>query len=71
MINASNLNYQETISQIDELKSLIEKLEKNVSSQLPQGITNEFISTKNDFLNWVEEVEFTLDNYKKWALVSD
>ncbi|MDP1760527.1 MAG: hypothetical protein Q8L01_03755 [Candidatus Woesebacteria bacterium] len=65
MINASNPNYQETISQIDELKFLIEKLENNVSLQLPQGVTNEFISAKNNFLNWVEEVEFTLGNYKK------
>ena len=65
MIDTRNLNYQETISQIEELKNLIAKLEKNVSLQLPQGVTNEFISTKNSFINWVEEVEFTLDDYKK------
>lgn len=65
MIDTSNPNYSETISQIDELESLITKIEKNVSLQLPQGITNEFISTKNSFFNWVEEVEFTLENYKK------
>jgi hypothetical protein len=65
MIDARNPNYQETIFQIGELKFLIEKLEKNVLLQLPQGITNKFISTKNSFVNWVEEVEFTLENYKK------
>lgn len=65
MIDARNPNYSETISQIGELKFLIEKLEKNVSLQLPQGVANEFISTKNNFVNWVEEVEFTLDDYKK------
>lgn len=65
MIDARNQNYQKTISQIGELKFLIEKLEKNVLLQLPQGIANEFISTKNSFVNRVEEVEFTLDDYKK------
>mgnify|MGYP001588032693 CR=1 FL=1 len=65
MIDASNPNYSETLSLIDELKSLLEKLEKNVLFQVPQGVSDEFISTKNSFLNWVEEVEFTIENYKK------
>ena len=65
MIDARTPNYSETILQIEELESLITKLEKNISLQLPQGITNKFLATKNKFLNWVEEVEFTLENYKK------
>lgn len=64
MIDARKPNYSETLLQIEELKSLITKLDKNVSLQLPQGVTNQYISTKNSFFNWVEEVEFTLENYK-------
>lgn len=64
MIDARKPNYSETILQAEELKSLIAKLEKNVSFQVPQGIACKFIATKNKFLNWVEEVEFTLENYE-------
>ena len=64
MIDASNLNYSETLSQIGELYELIEKLEKNFYSQLPQGVSNKLTSAKDAFINWVEEAEFTLQNYK-------
>jgi len=60
MIDTRNLNYTETLSQIEELKDLISKTEKNVSSQLPQGVASEFILRKNMFMNWVEEVESVL-----------
>lgn len=65
MIDARKPNYLETILQIEELKFLVEKLEKNLWSQVPQGITDKFSATKNEFLNWIEEVEFTLENYQK------
>lgn len=65
MIDARKPNYSETILHAEELKSLIAKLEKNVSFQAPHGITDKFVATKNKFLNWVEEVEFTLENYEK------
>ena len=64
MINASNQNYSEILSQIAELQDLIVGLDKNISTQLPQGISNKFTSTKDAFMNWVEEAEFTLQNYK-------
>ena len=51
MIDARKQNYSETILQAEELKSLIEKLERNVSFQAPQGITDKFVATKNKFLN--------------------
>lgn len=64
MIDTRNQNYSETLSQIEELQDLVDRLEKNISLQLPQGISNEFSSTKEVFINWVEEAEFTLQNYK-------
>ena len=64
MIDSRKPNYSETLAQIEELRCLIEKLERNVSSQLPQNITDKFLTTKNKFFNWVEEVEFTIENYK-------
>ena len=65
MIDASNQNYSETLSQISELYGLVDELEKKFYSQLPQGISNEIISAKEVFINWVEEAEFVLvQDYK-------
>ncbi|MCR4264460.1 MAG: hypothetical protein NUV98_07150 [Candidatus Roizmanbacteria bacterium] len=66
MINASRPNYSETLSKIEELKDLVEELEEKFSWQVPQGITNELTLAKKDFLNWIEEAEFTIENYKKY-----
>ena len=60
-----NQNYGETLDQAEELRLLIDKLEKNVCLQLPQGVANKFVSAKNDLVNWVEEIEFILvQDYK-------
>ena len=64
MIDTRNQNYSETLSQMAELQDLISALEKNISLQLPQGVTDKFISSKEKFMNWVEEAEFVLQNYK-------
>ncbi|OHA53945.1 MAG: hypothetical protein A2Z62_01330 [Candidatus Terrybacteria bacterium RIFCSPLOWO2_02_42_20] len=64
MIDTRNQNYSETLSQIAELQDLVDMLEKNISLQLPQGVVNKFISTKNKFINWVDEAEFILQDYK-------
>jgi hypothetical protein len=56
----ANTNYTDTLLKIEELKSLIIELEKNIYNQIPQGITKEFDESKKDFLNWIEEIEFTL-----------
>lgn len=64
MIDESNQNYSETLSQISELYDLVDELEKKFYSQLPQGISNEITSAKEVFINWIEEAEFTLQNYK-------
>ena len=64
MINTRNQNYSETLSQIAELQDLVDMLEKNISLQLPQGVANKFVSTKDKFISWVEEAEFILQDYK-------
>ncbi len=63
MVDARKPNYLETILQIEDLMFLIEKIEKNILSQLPQGITKEFLATKKEFFDWVEEAQFTLEEY--------
>lgn len=67
MIDASNPNYSETLSKIEELKDLIEELEEKFSRQVPQGITNKLTLAKKDFLNWIEEAEFTLEEFRKYC----
>ncbi len=65
MIDASNPNYSKTLSQLEKLTYLIEDLEEKFSSQLPQGLAEKFTSSKKDFLEWVEEIMFTLEEYRK------
>lgn len=65
MIDASNPNYVDTLLQIDELRFSIERIEKNLSNQIPQGLNDKFVSSKNALMNWVEEIEFTLTDYIK------
>ena len=65
MIDARNPNYSETLLEIDELKSLFEKLEQKFYAQIPHGLNDKFVSSKNILLNWLEEIEFTIGDYKK------
>jgi len=65
MIDCRNLNYEETLQQISQLKEDIERLEKNIHEQVPWGLAEKFVSRKLPFLNWLEEIEFLLNEYEK------
>lgn len=65
MIDASNPNYTETFRQIDDLRFTMEKIEKLFYLQIPQGLKSEFDLSKNTLLHWLEEIEFTLQDYNK------
>ncbi len=62
-IDNSNPDYSGTLYKIEELKDLIQELEKRFSGQVPQGITNELAFAQKDFLDWIEEIEFTLGEF--------
>jgi uncharacterized Zn finger protein len=63
MVDSSNPNYVETLIYIGELTSVIEKINKNVNQQIPYGVTKNYNKTRDEFLNWVEEIEFHLIEY--------
>lgn len=63
MTDCRNLNHSETLHQISKLKEDIERLEKNIHEQVPWGLAENFVSSKLMFLNWVEEIEFLLNEY--------
>jgi len=63
MIDARNPNYSETILQMEELKTILLKIERNALFQLPQDLTNKLFASKDNFMNWIDEAEFTLRNY--------
>jgi hypothetical protein len=56
----ANTDYTSSLLKIEQLKTLILELEENIYDQIPQGITNEFDSSKLIFLNSLEEMEITL-----------
>jgi hypothetical protein len=64
MIDCRDLNYEETLQQISQLKEDIECLEKNINEQVPWGLAENFVSSKLTFLNWLEEIEFLLNEYE-------
>ncbi|MFC1453654.1 hypothetical protein ACFLQL_00555 [Verrucomicrobiota bacterium] len=66
MIDNSNPDYGKTLRQIEKLKSYIEAtepLEKQLEKQIPQGLLAEYLKTKKEFINWLEEIEFTIGDY--------
>lgn len=65
MIDASNPNYSETLRQIDELRSSMEGLDSKFFSEIPQGLKEEFDSSKGMLFHWIEEIEFTLQEYNR------
>jgi len=66
VIDHSRPDYGETLSQIGELKDMIENVEKNLVSQVSQDIVNPFVIAKDRFVDWLEEAEFTISNYKHY-----
>lgn len=66
IVDLRNPDYGETLLQIEELKSLIEKLEKNISAQLLPQDTEEVLQAKENFMEWVEEAEILLTEYNTW-----
>lgn len=65
MIDARITNHTETLLQIEKLNTSIEQLERNLYIQIPQGLYDEFISSKNTLLNCVEDIQINLLDYIK------
>ncbi|HQG38164.1 MAG TPA: hypothetical protein PLK15_03470 [Chitinophagales bacterium] len=60
----ANTNYTNTLQKIEQLKLSINNVQKNIENQIPQELTIEFEKSKLAFLNWVDEVEVTLNEFK-------
>lgn len=65
MIDASNPSYSETFRQIDEIRMSLKDLEKILYFQIPQGLKAEFDSSRDSLVHWIEEIEFTLQDYSQ------
>jgi hypothetical protein len=59
----NNFNYLETLKLLDSLRNQLERIEKNLHFQIPQGLLHKYDESKDDFLNWVEEIEVLLIEY--------
>jgi hypothetical protein len=57
-------NYNDTLHKIEQLKLSLNDVQRSLINQIPQGITNEFEKSKSTILNWVEEIEITLNEFK-------
>lgn len=59
----ANTKYTETLDLIEKAQELLERIESNVESQIPQKLGNQFIRSKIKMINWLEEIESTLVGY--------
>lgn len=57
-------NYNNTLIKIEELKRSLNEVQKSIENQIPQGITNNFTKSKLELLNWINEVEICLIEFK-------
>lgn len=63
-IITANTNSTLTINSIENIKNALLELEKTVFLHIPQGITVEYNTSKENLINWLDEMEFTVLNYK-------
>ncbi len=47
----------------EELKIKLEEYSKLLYSNINSGLSLEYERTKTDMINWIEEIEFTIQNY--------
>lgn len=67
MVNMRYPNYKETHEQVQNLKFVLENLDKlddRIHNQVPI-FAEEYFSSKKLFINWLEEIELTLQDYHK------
>ena len=62
MITAE-INYNNTLIKIEELKHSLNEVQKSIENQIPQGITDNFEKSKLNLLNWVDEIDITLNDF--------
>lgn len=60
----ANTDYTDTLVKIESLKSIINDIQECIKNQIPQGITNNFDQKKDSFMNWIEETEVMLNQFK-------
>ena len=59
----ANTNYTNSLLRIEKLKVLILEFEQDIYNQILQGMANEFDNSKSSFLNSLEEIEITLNEF--------
>jgi hypothetical protein len=59
----ANTNYTNSLVKIEELKTLILELEKDIYNQIPQGTMIEYEKSKSNFLNSLQEAEIILTEF--------
>lgn len=58
-----NADYNKTLSLSEEVKDKLHQLSVVLNSSVNQGLKNEYDKKKNELINWIEEIEFTINNY--------
>jgi hypothetical protein len=60
-----NINYIKTLDKCEEVKLKLEELSVLLHSNVNQELSQKFEDKRNDIQNWIEEIEFTINNYEQ------
>ena len=58
-----NIDYKKTLIVSEELKDKLNELSSLLVSNVNQGLSTEYEKKKADIINWIEEIEFNINNY--------
>lgn len=61
----TQINYTKTLDKCEEIKVKLNELTELLKFTANQGITNKFNTKKEDLKNWIEEIEFSINNYEQ------
>lgn len=61
----NQINYTKTLDKCEEMKGKLNELSEFLNSVVNQEIAKKFNSKKEDLINWIEEIEFTINNYEQ------
>lgn len=60
----TDTNYALTLQKINEVVEAIENLDERVFMHIPQGVSIPYNSHKKRLLHWLEEMEYTVNDFK-------
>ena len=60
-----NIDYLKTLDKCEEVKNKLNELSLLLYSNVNQELSEKFENKRSDITNWIEEIEFEINNYEQ------